>query len=198
MAVMKPWQPTTVGTGQPERFEGQRVSTAYFRTLGVLPSMGRDFEAPDDQFRGPNVVVLSDRLWRRRFAGDRAILGEQVRLDDNLFTVVGIMPVSFENVMAPSAELWAPLQYDPSLPADGREWGHHLRMVGRLRAGVRASQAIDELNAALHPFAQMYGKGYECCGGVPDGMIVTRLQDEITRDVSRRYWQLSVPLLWCC
>ena len=85
MAVMKPWQPTMAGTGQPERFEGQRVSADYFRTLGVLPGVGRDFEARDDQFRGPNVVVLSDRLWRRRFAGDDAILGRQVRLDDNLF-----------------------------------------------------------------------------------------------------------------
>ena len=84
---------------------------------------------------GPNVVVLSDRLWRLRFAGDRTIVGRQIKLDDNLFTVIGVMPGSFENVLAPAAELWAPLQYDPSLPADGREWGHHLRMVGRLRQG---------------------------------------------------------------
>ena len=129
------------------------------------------------------MVVLSDRLWRRRFAGDSTILGKQVTLDDNLFTVIGVMPGSFENVLAPSAELWAPLQYDPSLPAEGREWGHHLRMVGRLRAGVSANQAGDELKAILHPFAQIYAKGYDCCGGAPDGMVVNRLQDEITRGV---------------
>ena len=46
------------------------------------------------------------------------------------------MPAGFENVLAPSAEIWTPLQYDASLPRDGREWGHHLRMVGRLRPGV--------------------------------------------------------------
>ncbi|HWC95130.1 MAG TPA: ABC transporter permease [Candidatus Sulfopaludibacter sp.] len=183
MAVMKPWQPTMVGNDQPERFEGQRVSAAYFRTLGVAPSIGRNFEASDDQFRGPNVIVLSDRLWRRRFAGDSAVLGKQVMLDDTLFTVIGVMPGSFENVPAPSAELWAPLQYDPSLPAEGREWGHHLSMVGRLHPGVSANQAGTELNAILHPFAQMHERGYECCGGTPDGMVVTRLQDEITRGV---------------
>ena len=121
MAVMKPWQPTMAGTGQPERFEGQRVSASYFRALGVLPSMGRDFQASDDQFRGPNVVVLSDRLWRRRFGADSTILGKPVTLDGGLFTVIGVMPGSFENVLAPSAELWAALQYDPSLPAAGRE-----------------------------------------------------------------------------
>ena len=88
-----------------------------------------------------NVVVLSDGLWRRRFAGDAAILGSQVRLDDDPFTVIGVMPASFENVLGASAELWAPLQYDPSLPTEGREWGHHLRMLGRLRAGVSGNQA---------------------------------------------------------
>jgi putative ABC transport system permease protein len=183
MAVMKPWQPTMVGSGQPERFDGQRVSAGYFRALGVLPSAGRDFEAPDDQFRGPNVVVLSDQLWQRRFAGDRAILGKQITLDDNLFTVIGVMPAYFENVLAPSAELWAPLQYNPALPAEGREWGHHLRMVGRLRAGVSANQAGHELKEILRPFARIYAKGYDCCGGAPDSMVVNRLQDEITRAV---------------
>jgi putative ABC transport system permease protein len=183
MAVMKPWQPTMIGVGEPERFEGQRVSAGYFRALGVLPSTGRDFQAPDDRFRGPNVAVLSNRLWRRRFAGDSTILGKQVTLDDTLFTVIGVMPSSFENVLAPAAELWAPLQYDPSLPVEGREWGHHLRMVGRLRPDVTAAHADNELKAILSSLAQTYAKGYDCCGGAPDRMVVNRLQDEITRGV---------------
>src|ERR1700733_4020175 len=107
MAVMKPWQPAMVGSGQPERFEGQRVSADYFRALGVAPVLGRDFQAADDQFHGPNVVILSDRLWRLHFAGDRTIVGQQVKLDDNLFTVIGVMPNSFENVIAPTGERWA-------------------------------------------------------------------------------------------
>jgi putative ABC transport system permease protein len=180
MAVMKPWQPAMTGALQPERFEGQRVGANYFRTLGISPVLGRDFTAADDQFHGPNVVVLSDRLWRLRFAADRTIVGRQVRLDDNLFTVIGVMPSSFENVLAPAAELWAPLQYDPSLPADSRDWGHHLQMVGRLRRGVGRDQARNELNVVLHPFTQIYAKGYEGSGGPPDGMVVNRLQDDLT------------------
>jgi putative ABC transport system permease protein len=180
MAVMKPWQPAMTGPLQPERFEGQRVSADYFRTLGISPVLGRDFKAADDQFQGPNVVVLSDRLWRLRFAADRTIVGRQVKLDDNLFTVIGVMPSSFENVLAPTAELWAPLQYDPSLPADSRDWGHHLRMVGRLRWGVSRNQARNELNVILRPFTQIYAKGYDSSGGPPDGMAVNRLQDDLT------------------
>src|SRR5207245_2930510 len=126
IAVMKPWQPTMTGTTEPERFDGQRVSGAYFRALGVLPALGRDFQASDDQSNGPNVVILSDALWRRRFGGDGTIVGRRVMLNDNGYTVVGVMPGAFENVLAPSAEIWAPLQYDISLPPQGREWGHHL------------------------------------------------------------------------
>jgi putative ABC transport system permease protein len=183
MAVMKPWQPAMTGSGQPERFEGQRVSADYFRVLGISPAIGRDFRAADDQFHGPNVVVLSDRLWRLRFAGDRSIVGQQIKLDDNLFTVIGVMPSSFENVLASAAELWAPLQYDPSLPAGGREWGHHLRMVGRLRPGVSGKQAANELNVVLRPLTQLYANGYDSSGGPPGGMVVNRLQDDITRAV---------------
>ncbi|MGB8536184.1 MAG: ABC transporter permease [Acidobacteriaceae bacterium] len=180
VAVMKPWQPAMVGAGLPERFEGQRVSADYFRTLDITPMLGRDFKPADDQFRGPNVVILSDRLWRLRFAGDHAIIGRQIKLDDSLFTVIGVMPGTFENVLASGAELWAPLQYDPSLPADSRDWGHHLRMVGRLRPVVSRNHAQNELDGILRPFTQTYAKGYENSGGPPDGILVNRLQDDLT------------------
>lgn len=183
LAVMKPWQPTMIGTGQPERFEGQRVSADYFRALGVSPVLGRDFQSSEDQFHGPNVVVLSDKLWRRRFASDSSIVGRQVKLDDNLYTVIGVMAGSFENVLAPSAELWTSLQYDPSLPPDGREWGHHLRMIGRLHPGVSSTQATSELEVILHVLTGIYAKGYASSGGAPDGMIVNSLQSDITRAV---------------
>lgn len=183
LAVTKPWQPTMTSATQPERFEGQRVSAAYFRALGVLPVLGRDFQASDDQYKGPNVVVLSDRLWRQRFGGDSTIVGRQVTLDDNLYTVIGVMPGGFENVLAPSAELWAPLQYNPSLPRDGREWGHHLRMIGRLQPGVSRNQATSELDVIVHTLAQIYAKGYDSSGGAPDGFLVNSLQSDVTRAV---------------
>jgi len=181
LAVMKVWQPTIVGVGQPERLEGQRVSAAYFRVLGVAPIIGRDFDAADDRANGPNVVILSDDLWRRRLAADPTVIGRAITLDDSSFTVIGVMPRGFENLMAPSARLWAPLQYDPSLPTDGREWGHHLRMAGRLRPKIDLDQVRRELQTIAATRVPDFVR--PPWAALANGLLAASLQDEITRDV---------------
>ncbi|HYY41541.1 MAG TPA: ABC transporter permease, partial [Pyrinomonadaceae bacterium] len=174
MAVFKRWQPTMTGAGEPERFEGQRVSAGYFSVLGVSPALGRDFQASDDRLNGPAVAIISDGLWRRRFGGDGAIIGQQVTLDDKLYTVIGVTPSGFENVLAPAADLWSPLQYDLSL---GTAWGHHLRTMGRLRPGVSLDQATREIDALAHVVLQelhpvTYGPNVK--------FVASSLQGEVT------------------
>jgi len=180
IAVLKPWRPSITDVDRPERLTGQRVSASYFHVLGVAPIIGRDFEAADDRRRGPNVTILSDGLWRQRFAGDAAIIGRQIRLDDDVYTVIGVMPANFENVLAPDAGLWAPLQYDPSLPRQGREWGHHLQTIGRLGVGVRVNEAAQEMNAIGRALvAELRPDTYS-----PNARFsATPLQDELTRSV---------------
>jgi putative ABC transport system permease protein len=177
IALLKSWQPTITGADRPERLEGQRVSATYFRVLGVSPILGRDFQPSDDRLNGPNVVILSDALWRRRFDADAAIVGRTVMVNVTSYTVIGVMPRGFENVLAPSAELWAPLQYDMS---QGRAWGHHLHTVGRLQPGVgveRATREVAALGRAVlaeyHP--ETYGSDVE--------LVAVPLHDEITRGV---------------
>src|SRR5580700_3445836 len=183
IAVMEAWQPAMTSATQPERFDGQTVSASYFRALGVSPALGRDFQEADDRFKGPHVVILSDTLWRRRFGGDSTIVGRQIRLDDNLYTVLGVMPRGFENVLSPSAELWSPLQYDAGniTSLDTQEWGHHLHMVGRLRPGLGVDQARRELNTiALAPVPEFPRAHW---AALKFGFIVDSLQAEITRGV---------------
>jgi putative ABC transport system permease protein len=181
LAAMKPWQPALTGEGQPERFEGQRVSASYFRALGVSPAIGRDFQESDDQLNGPTVAIISDSLWRRRFGGDVSIVGRDVALDGKLFSVIGVMPRPFENVLAPSAELWSPLQYDKALLPQSREWGHHLRMVGRLHSGVGIDQAKQEIAAiAEDPVPEFSRPPY---AAIAQGLIVNSLQDDVTSGV---------------
>jgi putative ABC transport system permease protein len=182
LAVMRPWQPTLIGPAEPERLDGQRVSASYFRVLGMPPALGRDFDSSDDRIGGPKVAILTDNLWRRRFGGDPNIIGRQITLEDTGFTVIGVMPGEFENVLSPSADVWTLLQYDSSLPSfQSREWGHHLRLVGRLRTGVGMSEASQELDtiarAPMREFSRPRWSSLE------NGLIVNSLQDEVTRGV---------------
>jgi putative ABC transport system permease protein len=177
IAVFMPWQPTMTGATRPERFDGQRVSASYFRVLRVSPVLGRDFEAADDRMNGPAVAILSDSLWRRRFSADPDIIGRQITLDETSVTIVGVMPGGFENVLASSAGIWAPLQYDMS---QDRAWGHHLRTMGRLRPGVGIARASQELNAIGHAVLQeLHPASY----GREVKLVAVRLQDEVTRSV---------------
>ncbi len=183
MAVMEACHLTMSSAGQPERFEGQSVTAGYFRALGISPVLGRDFQPADDRFKGPHVTILSDALWRRRFGGDSAVVGRQVALDGDLYTVIGVMPPGFDNVLAPSTELWVPMQYDAGNVTnyESEEWGHHLHMVGRLRPGVVIDQARRELNAiALAPVRDFPRPSW---AALKVGFIVNSLQGEITRGV---------------
>ncbi|HWM71019.1 MAG TPA: ABC transporter permease [Steroidobacteraceae bacterium] len=183
VAVTKPWRPTLTSTTQPERLDGQRVSATYFRTLGISPALGRDFDLSDDQLNGPRVVILSDVLWKRRFAGDRTIVGRQVKLDDNLYTVIGVLPTAFENVLAPLAQLWSPLQYDTRniTSLQTREWGHHLRMVGRLRSGLGSEQLRRELDTiARNPVREFPRPAW---ASLELGLTADSLQHDVTENV---------------
>lgn len=181
LAVLNIWQPTLVGDGDPARLDGQSVAGDYFRALGISPMLGRDFTPSDDRVNGPRVVILSHSLWQHRFSGDRDIIGRSVRLNDEDYVVIGVMPVGFENVMAPSVQIWAPLQYNTVFGPDSREWGHHLRMVGRLRAGVGLTQARNELNGiARTPRSDFPRVPW---AALKNGFLVHSLQDDVTSGV---------------
>jgi putative ABC transport system permease protein len=177
LAVARPWQPTLTGRGEPERLEARRVSAGYFEVLGVAPAMGHTVTDDDDRAGAPLAIVLSDRLWRRRFGADLGLLGAVLTLDDVPVTVVGIMPPGFQDLVAPTAQAWAPLQYELGQP---RAWGHHLRVIGRLRPGVTPEQAqreLDQLGAQVIREERPESYGSEVRFEVP------RLQDDLTSTV---------------
>jgi putative ABC transport system permease protein len=147
VSASRTWQPTLSGSLEPERLDGLGVSADYFRVLGVAPAIGRSFTEAEDRPRAAPVVLLSDGLWRRRFASDPGVIGRHVTLDGNAYEVIGVMPAVLGHRLLPAADVWRALQYDRSLPSlQGREWGHHLRMAVRLRPGVSLSEAEAELN----------------------------------------------------
>jgi putative ABC transport system permease protein len=182
LAVMRPVQATLTGVAEPERLEGQYVSANYFRVLGIRPALGRDFRESDDRAwrpGGPFVVLIADALWRRRFNADPAIVGRQILLNDNPVTVIGVLPPAFENVLSPAADIWSTLQYDPALPLNGREWGHNLRMIGRLHDGVVAEQARQELETIARVRRDEFPR--PAWASLNGGFTATPLQDDLTR-----------------
>ena len=181
LAVTKPWQPTLTGGEVPERLDGERASAAYFRVLGVRPAIGREFTSAEDERDGPRVVAISDRLGRRRFGADPAAVGRIVPLDGQPFTIVAVMPPTFQVVQLPTADIWTPLQYDQALPPDGREWGHHLRMFGRLRAGVTLLEARGDVDVvARTPVAEFRRVPW---ASMRQGLSVTALHADVVRGV---------------
>jgi len=131
---------TLSGVRDATRLPGARASATFFEVLGVQPALGRAFSADEDQAGTDRVVILSDRLWRARFNGDRAILGKTITLDGITRTVVGVMPRGF--TFPAASQVWTPLalRLDP-----GNSF--LFPVIGRLRADATPEQAKSELEA---------------------------------------------------
>ena len=97
------------GGAEPERVSGARVGATFWNLLGVTPAIGRGFAPDEDQASAGRVVVLSDGLWKRRFGGDRRIIGKTISLDGQTYTVVGIAPARFSFPDRP--DVWIPLVF---------------------------------------------------------------------------------------
>jgi predicted permease len=144
------------GAGEPEQITGVRVSASVFPILGVRAAHGRTFLESEDQ-PGHDVAVLSYGLWQRRYGGDPNAVGRTMTLDRRPYTIVGVMPAPFQfpkrgpQLNGEPAQVWTPLAHSPferSQDARGMMYNH--TVIGRLRAGVAAEQAMREA-AALGP-----------------------------------------------
>lgn len=135
----------------PERVRMASVLGGFFATLGVRPIVGRDFSATDEG-AGTHVVILSERLWRRRYRGDPAIVGSTILLSGNPFQVVGVVAAGV-NLPAQS-EIWTPLIFPPGRTQPRR--GDFLQVFGRLAPGVSVKQASGEMSVVAGRLAQTY------------------------------------------
>jgi predicted permease len=147
------------GAGQAFQIASQKISRGYFPTLGVQPMLGRNFAAEEDLPNGPKAVLLSYLLWKRKFNGDTNIVNRVVRINEESYTVVGVMPASLNGASesapgtASTADAWQPLQMSAKDP--GYE-GDNYQMVARLREGVSLVQAQQELSALDGPFYKQF------------------------------------------
>ena len=176
-AVMSYWTPILRGNDASERLLGQRVTWRFFATLGVKPVLGRDFHAEEDHASTRTVVILSHGLWIRQFGGDSSVIGHTVQLSDRSYTVIGVMPQQYESLLAPGAQLWAPLGYEDADPWACRSC-QHLRMIARLRDGVTRGAAGAELDQISAAIVRANPTEYPAVG-----MVVTPLNQYLTRAI---------------
>lgn len=143
--------------GEPRRVRGSAVSADLFPTLGVAPLIGRSFTAEDDRKGAAGTVMLSYRFWQTEFGGDRSILGRSIVLDDEPYTVIGIMPADFH---FPSSEhlMWTPTRFGEGDYVDDERTNNWLEAVGRLRRGVTFQQARAELDRIAADLRERYPK----------------------------------------
>ncbi|MBV8841777.1 MAG: ABC transporter permease [Bryobacterales bacterium] len=135
---------TLTGDGEPEQVVAVR-SVGLFPLLGVRARSGRALITSDDEGGARNFVVLSDRLWQRRYHADPGVIGRGMTISEERYTIVGVMPPDFE-FRYPEAELWTPLRLAPTSP-----W---LDVTARLRPGVSPAQAQSALDVVAHELGQ--------------------------------------------
>src|SRR5215475_8959166 len=133
--------------GEPERVQGAYVTSNFFNALKVSPALGRLFTPEEDQFGRHRVVLLSYGLWQRSLGGDRAIVGREIKLGGESFTVAGVMPRGlpfFDNI--PEVELWTPIAFAPN-DSMGTRNNHFINLVGRLKPETTRAQAQADVSA---------------------------------------------------
>jgi predicted permease len=161
--------------GPPEHVTGVGVSSGFFHMLGVQLSLGREFTPEQDQAGAAPVAIISDRLWKARFGGDRQALGKSVILDGVSSTIVGILPPEFRFVE--DRDVYVPLQQADPMFNDRRFPG--ILPVGRLKPGVSISQAQSEMHSIQASLNQLYpgtDRGF--------GTVIEPLKQVVVGDVA--------------
>lgn len=155
-SAMAGWQwgsANIVGAGgEPERAAQVLVNANFFDVVGVQPALGRAFQTGEDQPGREREVILSDRLWRRRFGADPAIVGQTIRLDDQNYLVTGVMPDSFDFPLA--TDLWTPMALTPAQRNTRR--GGSIVTAARLKPGRSIKQAGAELDGIAARLEKLY------------------------------------------
>jgi putative ABC transport system permease protein len=183
MAASRGWPVNLTGGDRPERVRGVMTTASFFSVFGVPATLGRTLLPSDEAAGNDHVVVLSDGLWKRRFGADRSLIGHNVTLDGQPFTVIGVMPAGFNP--DEYGELWLPSRWgvpahplrpdeDPRISRDT----HYLDVWARLKPGVSLQQARQEMDAIALRLEKQYPDANRDAG-----VSLVGLQDYMVSDI---------------
>ena len=172
IATYAPDNLTLTGAGETERLDANHVSTQFFTLLGAQLPLGRNFLPAEDRPGGEPAAIISHSLWQRRFNSDRQIIGRSITLNNQGYTVVGVLPPDFRFIHP--FDVWTPLALDP---AQGR--GRVVNAIARLKPGVTREQA----QAELETISRRIGSG----ASTDDTILFDRTHLISLHETRRRY-----------
>jgi predicted permease len=170
MSAAEAWSPNLTGIDSPEHIPGLKVTPDLFPMLGIGPMLGRLFVPGEDKEGANREVILSYKLWQRRFSSDPNVLGKAIVLDGNGYVIVGVMPQQFQFApfWATKAELWVPNAFGPGVHAGGGS----LRIFARLKDGVSLKQARAEIASITARLEQRFP-------GTNRNVVMTPLKEKV-------------------
>ncbi len=177
------------GGGDPERLNGARVTHNFFSALGATAARGRVFLPEEDQPGRNKVVVLNHGFWQRRFGGDRGILNQNITLNDESYTVVGIMPPSFQfgRELGQVRDIWTPIAFTPEQLSTNNLTNEFLFVVARLKPKVTIQQAQAELDTIAANLRQQFMPGADRSNW---GLTTESFRELVVGDIRQALWIL--------
>jgi len=137
-----------------EMVDGRHVSADFFSVLGIKPMLGRTFMSHEDKAESQPVIVISENLWQRKFAGAGDVVGKTLNLDEKLYTIIGVVPASFYYFRAD--DVYVPIGHTNIRSVTSRQASLGLRGIGRLKPGVTIEQARADLNRIMRSLGEAY------------------------------------------
>jgi putative ABC transport system permease protein len=184
------------GHRQPERIPGFRVSASIFPMLGINPILGRSFSTEEEQWGRHKVVVLSEPFWKSHFGGDARILGRQIELDGESYTVIGIAQPMLAFVSR--SNLWTPLAFSPDQLAPSRRGHQNLDVLARLKPGVSLAQAASDFQRTAAQMTKQSPDWYPKGWSIEAGPLAARVSGPIRTPLLVLVGAVALVLLIGC
>jgi len=157
------------GTDHPERIDAMAVGTNYFSLLGVVPQAGRLFDSRDIADGFADTAIISDSLWHREFGGEASVVGRKIRLDNDLYTIVGVVPAAFRPpnpAAARPVDIWVTTGFRAlPFPPPQRNVRFVPNIIARLKPGITVEQARAQLQVFAGSLRRAYGADYPANAG---------------------------------
>jgi len=195
-AAWASWDFNLTGDGPPALVDGGRVSWNFFDTLGVRPLLGRTFTASDDVSGAAHVAIISEGLWKSRYAQNSNIIGRSINIGDEAYTVVGVMPGKFQFPLLGICNIWTPLALTDKERSDrNSSWFY---AFGRLKSGVTQQQAAAETTAIFGHLEKQYPKTNTNITSLVSPMAYEIGKEQGNQQVTICSWIVGLILLIAC